>query len=100
MKDEPGTWTVTKRPLTLNMNELAELANYPPSEFPMHNFGNAADYFKALATQQLCHLRTQRNDAFTDEADCRKKICSPLPILQNSTGYLDQIAQWRISAVL
>jgi aminoglycoside phosphotransferase (APT) family kinase protein len=72
-QDESKTWTVTKRPLTLNMNELAELANYPPQEFPTHSFGNAADYFEALATQQLCHLRTQRNDAATDEADCRKK---------------------------
>lgn len=72
-KDESGTWTITKRPLTLNMNELAGLANYPPQDFPTQSFGNAADYFKALAAQQLYHLRTQRNDAFTDEADCRKK---------------------------
>ena len=67
------TWTVAKRPLTFNMNELAQLANYPPQEFPTHSFENAADYFESLAIQQLCHLRTQRNDAITDEIDCQKK---------------------------
>jgi aminoglycoside phosphotransferase (APT) family kinase protein len=73
-KDESGVWTVNKRPLTFNMNELATSANYPPEEFPAHSFGSATDYFEALATQHLCHLRTQHNDAVTDEADCRKKF--------------------------
>ena len=72
-QDESGLWTVTKRPLTSNMNELATSANYPPEEFPAQSFGSATEYFEALAKQNLCHLRTQRNNAVTDEADCRKK---------------------------
>ena len=69
----PNTWTVTKRPLTFNMNELAQLANYPLQEFPTHSFEDAADYLESLAIQQLRHLQTQRNDAITDEIDCQKK---------------------------
>jgi len=72
-QNELGIWTVTKRPLTFNMNELATSANYPPEEFPAQSFGSATEYFDTLATQHLCHLRTQRNDAVTDDADCRKK---------------------------
>ncbi|KAJ5249862.1 hypothetical protein N7489_000272 [Penicillium chrysogenum] len=34
---------------------------------------NAADYFEELARQHFHHLEFQRNDAVTDEADCRKK---------------------------
>ena len=72
-QDESGAWTVTKRPLTFNMNELATSANYPPEEFPAKSFGSATEYFETLALQHLCHLRTQRNDAIIDDADCRKK---------------------------
>lgn len=32
------------------------------------------DYFTALAEHHLSHLRRQRNDALTDEADCHKKF--------------------------
>ncbi|MCJ1255592.1 hypothetical protein MMC24_003409 [Lignoscripta atroalba] len=72
-RDEAGAWIVNKRPLTFNMNRLAEFSNYPPHGFTTHSFTNAADYFEELATQQLRHLESQRNDAVTDEADCRKK---------------------------
>ncbi|KAL9123566.1 MAG: hypothetical protein Q9217_007012 [Psora testacea] len=72
-QDESGAWTVNKRPLTFNMNRLAEFSNYPPHRFATHSFTNAADYFEELATQQLRHLKFQHNDAVTDEADCQKK---------------------------
>lgn len=72
-QNDSGTWTVTKRPFTFNMNDLATSANYPPDEFPTRSFRSATEYFEALATQHLCHLRTQRNDAVVDSADCRKK---------------------------
>jgi hypothetical protein len=39
----------------------------------MTAFSNAADYFEELARQHFHHLEFQRNDAVTDEADCRKK---------------------------
>nr|KMM64826.1 hypothetical protein CPAG_01178 [Coccidioides posadasii RMSCC 3488] len=46
---DSGIWKVSKRPLTLNMNELE------------------------LATQQFLHLHHQRNDAVEDGHDCCKK---------------------------
>ncbi|EEP82091.1 predicted protein [Uncinocarpus reesii 1704] len=70
---EAGTWKVTKRPLTLNMNELVRVGNLPPSIFAQKKFQTASEYFKELATQQFLHLQYQRNDAVEDEHDCRKK---------------------------
>ncbi|KAL1962373.1 hypothetical protein VTN77DRAFT_9786 [Rasamsonia byssochlamydoides] len=72
-QDELGAWTVTKRPLTFNMNRLAQFSNIPPGIFAKQRFTNAADYFEELAKQHLYHLEFQRNDAVADEADCRKK---------------------------
>lgn len=55
------------------MNRLAQFSNIPPGIFAKQRFTNAADYFEELAKQHLYHLEHQRNDAVTDEADCRKK---------------------------
>jgi len=68
-----GVWEVTERPYTMNMNKLAGSANCPREDFPNQPFGSANGYFDALAVQHLCHLRAQRNDAVTTEADCLKK---------------------------
>ncbi|KAH8820198.1 hypothetical protein F5884DRAFT_816124 [Xylogone sp. PMI_703] len=73
LKFDLGVWKVGKRPLTLNMNELVRVGNYPPSMFSEHEFKTASEYFEDLATQQLFHLRYRRNNAVTDEQDCRKK---------------------------
>ncbi|PGG95545.1 hypothetical protein AJ80_09941 [Polytolypa hystricis UAMH7299] len=70
---ELGKWRVTKRPMTLNMNELVRVGNLPPAEFTKRTFQTAAEYFEELATQHLLHLRYQRNDAVDNEQDCRKK---------------------------
>lgn len=71
-----GEFTVFRRPFTFNMNELSTSANVPPHVLPNSHaiFETAADYFKSLATQHMLHFLTQRNDAITDEADCRKKF--------------------------
>lgn len=71
-----GEFRVSRRPFTFNMNELSTSANVPPHVLPKPNaiFESAADYFKSLATQHMLHFLTQRNDAITDEADCRKKF--------------------------
>lgn len=66
-------WVVNKRPLTFNMNRLAQFSNYPPHGFATQTFADATDYFAELAAQQLRHLEFQRNDAVTDSADCQKK---------------------------
>ncbi|PYH75858.1 kinase-like protein [Aspergillus uvarum CBS 121591] len=71
--DESGEWTVQKRPFTFNMNRLAQFSNIPHSIFEQHRFDNAADYFEELAHHHFHHLELQRNDAVTDEDDCRKK---------------------------
>ncbi|PLB48908.1 phosphotransferase enzyme family protein [Aspergillus steynii IBT 23096] len=72
-QDESGNWTVSKRPLTFNMNRLAQFSNIPHSIFKRQHFSNAADYFEELAQQHFYHLELQRNDAISNEADCRKK---------------------------
>ncbi|EAQ91085.1 hypothetical protein CHGG_03020 [Chaetomium globosum CBS 148.51] len=56
-----GTWSVTGRPLTFNMNELATNTGYPADQFPNAPLIHASDYFHALADHHLLHLRTQRN---------------------------------------
>jgi hypothetical protein len=72
---DSGKWRVAKRPLTLNMNKLVRVGNFPPNKFVdcNHTFESASEYFQQLADQQLLHLKFQRNDAITDEDDCRKK---------------------------
>ncbi|KAG8407064.1 hypothetical protein J3459_016360 [Metarhizium acridum] len=70
---EAGVWKVTKRPLTLNMNELVRVGNCPPKIFTDCRFRTASEYFQELATQQLLHLQYQRNNAVKDESDCQKK---------------------------
>ncbi|KAJ5576732.1 kinase-like protein [Penicillium sp. DV-2018c] len=72
-QDQLGGWIVPKRPLTFNMNRLAQFFNIPHSVFRQQHFSNAGDYFEELAQQHFYHLELQRNDAISDEADCRDK---------------------------
>lgn len=60
---EGSSWSVTKRPLTYNMNELATVAGYDPGLFPASTFDRASDYLKSVAHQHLAHLQAQRNIA-------------------------------------
>lgn len=85
-RDESGNWHVSKRPMTMDTNQLVAAGNYPPSELPTDRFSTATDYFVALARNHLTHLRTQRNDAVDDAADCRRKYvarCLFLKIAKN-----------------
>ncbi|KAL1854300.1 hypothetical protein Plec18170_005064 [Paecilomyces lecythidis] len=66
-------WTVTHRPLSLNMNELVQLGNFPRHLLPQHTFKTASSYFLALAEMHMVHLSTQRNDAIESREDCRRK---------------------------
>ncbi|GAB7357568.1 hypothetical protein MBLNU459_g0079t1 [Dothideomycetes sp. NU459] len=61
--EETDTWSVTRRPLTYNMNELASVAKFPRSQLPDSRFSHASEYFRYLADAHLTHLRTQRNIA-------------------------------------
>ncbi|RMZ81817.1 hypothetical protein DV738_g2000, partial [Chaetothyriales sp. CBS 135597] len=86
-QDASGTWCVTKRPVTLNMNQLVSCGNYPPKSLPQHAFTTANEYFTALAEVHITHLQTQRNDAVEDEADCRKKYVARHLFLRIARGF-------------
>ncbi|KAK2764537.1 hypothetical protein FQN54_009232 [Arachnomyces sp. PD_36] len=73
VRDDSGDWLVEKRAVTFNMNELVGLGNFPPKSLSQSFFPDATTYFVSLADDHLHHLETQRNDAVTDEDDCRKK---------------------------
>lgn len=70
---EDGSWSVTDRPLTFNMNELVSVGNFPPSKLPSTVFRSSSSYFSALADLNIDHLSTQRNDAISSAEDCRRK---------------------------
>lgn len=73
VQGKTGDFSVEKRAVTSNMNELVDLGNFPPKRLSQHHFRNATSYFESLADDHLYHLETQRNDAVKDEADYRKK---------------------------
>lgn len=62
-----STWSITKRPLTYNMNELATVAGYPQDRFSTSTFDCASEYFSRVSHDHLTHLRTQRNIADNPE---------------------------------
>lgn len=62
-----AAWSVAKRPLTYNMNELATVAGYPQDRFPTSTFDRAGDYFNSVAQEHLTHLWTQSN--LVDDAE-------------------------------
>lgn len=71
--DEDEEWAVLDRPLTLNMNELVQLGNFPRKDLPSGPFSSSSAYYSALADMHLHHLATQRNDAIESAEDCRQK---------------------------
>ena len=75
ISQDPGsnTWSVTGRPLTYNMNELATVSGYPVDEFPTAQFTSVNEYFQNLVNEHLIHLRTQRNLA-DDPEDAQKRF--------------------------
>ncbi|PYH92929.1 hypothetical protein BO71DRAFT_328890, partial [Aspergillus ellipticus CBS 707.79] len=66
-QDDTGEWTAQKRPLTFNMNRLAQFSAIPHSVFSQDRFANAADYFDELAGHHMHHFLHQRNDAVGEE---------------------------------
>ncbi|KAH1350474.1 hypothetical protein KXX63_003911 [Aspergillus fumigatus] len=69
--DFDDVWVVKHRPLTLNMNELVQVGNFPPHLLPDGPFPTSSSYYRALADMHLAHLVTQRNDAVASPEDCR-----------------------------
>jgi hypothetical protein len=68
-----NTWSVTGRPLTYNMNELATVSGYPIGKFPTAQFSSANEYFQNLANEHPIHLRAQRNLA-DDPEDAERRF--------------------------
>ncbi|RJE21516.1 Phosphotransferase enzyme family [Aspergillus sclerotialis] len=66
-------WDISNRPLTMNMNELVQLGNFPPRMLPQSPFSTASSYYQSLEETEFMHLKTQRNDAIDSEDDCRSK---------------------------
>lgn len=54
-------WSVTGRPLTYTMNELATTAFFPVDKFPSTTFVSSREYFQYLMDEHKTHLWTQRN---------------------------------------
>ncbi|KAJ5193754.1 Aminoglycoside phosphotransferase [Penicillium cf. griseofulvum] len=72
------TWEVTRRPLTMNTNELVRIGGLPRSKLPGINttFETSSSYIEALADINLEHLIHQRNDCvdpINPADDCRRK---------------------------
>lgn len=67
------TWSVTGRPLTYDMNELATVSGYPIHQFPELPFSSATEYFQNLPNEHLMHLKTQRNLA-DDPEDAERRF--------------------------
>ncbi|KGO66665.1 Aminoglycoside phosphotransferase [Penicillium italicum] len=67
-------WEVSRRPLSLHMNELVRLGTLPQSKLPATTFDTASSYFEALAELHISHLTSQRNDAVDSADDCRRKF--------------------------
>ncbi|KAE8144898.1 phosphotransferase family protein [Aspergillus avenaceus] len=70
------TWEVTRRPLSMNMNELVRLGGLPRSKLPKADatFSTTSSYLEALVDLNIEHLAHQRNDAVESADDCRRKF--------------------------
>ncbi|KAH8763830.1 hypothetical protein BGZ57DRAFT_768619 [Hyaloscypha finlandica] len=72
--DDRGSYSVTGRPLTLKMNEVARVGGVVNDDHLKAPFESTSDYFNHVGQQNLDHLLKQRNSI--DDADdaCRKYI--------------------------
>ncbi|KAJ5715788.1 uncharacterized protein N7483_012969 [Penicillium malachiteum] len=70
------TWQVTRRPLTMNMNELVRVGGLLRSKLPGLDtkFDTSSSYIEALAELNIQHLFYQRNDSVHSADDCRRKF--------------------------
>ncbi|ATY67444.1 kinase-like domain [Cordyceps militaris] len=71
--DEWQQWEVTRRPLSMPMNELVRIGSLPRSKLPCTTFKTSSEYLDSLAQLHLDHLAAQRNDAIESKADCQRK---------------------------
>jgi Phosphotransferase enzyme family len=67
-----NSWSITHRPLTLDMNEISRCSGLSEDDFPAKIYDSSADYLSQLSELHFNHLLRQRNSVF-DAADCREK---------------------------
>lgn len=67
------SWEVTRRPLSMPMNELVRTGTFPRAKLRSSTFNTSSGYFQALAKLHVDHLASQRNDAIESRADCQRK---------------------------
>lgn len=74
-QDSNGNISVSGHPITMNMNNLIEHTNIPPSILPIHphNYASTTAWYSALADMHLTQLTFQHNDAIADDDDARDK---------------------------
>ncbi|KAJ5466998.1 hypothetical protein N7475_004750 [Penicillium sp. IBT 31633x] len=66
-------YKVTRRPLSIHMNELVRLGTMPRSELADSTFQLSSSYLESLAEMHIDHLKHQRNDAVDSAIDCQRK---------------------------
>ncbi|KAH8900659.1 hypothetical protein GQ53DRAFT_835607 [Thozetella sp. PMI_491] len=76
----PGCYSVTGRPVTLNMSNMVQLSNIPKSIFPSKDtvYRTADEWYVVLAEMQMATLVFQHNDIVFSEDDCRTKYVARL----------------------
>lgn len=67
------SWEVTRRPLSLPMNELVRVGTLSQDKLPATTFDSSSAYLQSLATLHVDHLAHQRNDAVESKTDCQRK---------------------------
>ncbi|KAI5861660.1 phosphotransferase [Durotheca rogersii] len=75
VETSPGSYQIQARPITLNMNNMAQLSNVPNSIFPSEDttYKTADEWYVVLADMQMATLLFQHNDIVASEDDCRTK---------------------------
>ncbi|KAH8656616.1 phosphotransferase [Tricladium varicosporioides] len=70
-----GSFSVVRRPITQNMNNMLQLANIPPSALPptSSTYTTTDQWYIALAEMHVAQLVFQHNDLVTPADDCRNK---------------------------
>ncbi|KAL3424202.1 phosphotransferase [Phlyctema vagabunda] len=73
-----GSFSITTRPITRDMNDMLQLAGIPRSILPPREktYGTADEYYTELADLHLAQLIFQHNDLVTSADDCRNKYVS------------------------
>jgi hypothetical protein len=75
VKTDTNEWLASERPFTYNMNEMAVMvSNWPMDTFPTAPFRITRDYLEYESSENLTHLRTQRNLANNAEDAKRRYI--------------------------